>query len=298
MSKALFYPYKSDRKFGRILNIGITSTSKEKVLAFVRDSLSHRKKFFVVTPNAEIVLASNSDPELAKSLNESDIAIPDGVALLSAIKLGVVNLPKNRILRFVKTFFFWILYFYVYTFDSQRLESGVRLIKGREMFLELTKLANKKHWKIFLLGGRKGEAEATANILSHSLKGVKIAYSSGPELNQAGGPASLDDREIEKSVVTHINNFAPQILFVGFGAPKQEKWTAKWYRKLNIGGAMVVGGTFNYIAGYASLPPRWMEKSGLEWLWRLVTQPWRAGRIFNAVVIFPLKVLSYKLKNE
>lgn len=266
MSKTLFYPYKTSRKFGQILNIGITSTSKAKVLAFVRDSISHRSKFFIVTPNPEIILGAQEDERLFKALNSSDLSLPDGVGLGFAGHF--LGLPSFN------------------------------LIKGREMFLDLVKLANKKHWKIFLLGGKSNEAQAAAEVLSRSLKGIKIDYDKGPVLNNSGEPVSQSDIAEEKNTIAMINKFAPQILFVGFGAPKQEKWTAKWYRELNIGGAMVVGGTFNYISGKASLPPKWMEEAGLEWLWRLITQPWRASRIFKAVVIFPLKVLLYKLKNE
>jgi len=264
MQKRPFYPYISDRKQGQILNIELSSTSKLRVLSFVRDSISHKSKFLIVTPNPEIILEAQEDKKLAKILNSADLALPDGVGLVLSAK--ILGFP------------------------------ALNLIKGREMFLDLAKLANKKHWKIFLLGGRKDEAEAAAEILSRSLKGVKIAYSAGPELNQAGEPTTLKDRELEKDIVAQINNFAPQILFIGFGAPKQEKWTAKWYRKLNVGGAMVVGGTFNYISGRASLPPKWMENYGLEWLWRLITQPWRIVRIFKATVVFPIKVFLYKLK--
>jgi len=264
MQKRPFYPYISDRKQGQILNIELSSTSKLRVLSFVRDSISHKSMFLIVTPNPEIILEAQEDKKLAKILNSADLALPDGVGLVLSAK--ILGFP------------------------------ALNLIKGREMFLDLAKLANKKHWKIFLLGGRKDEAEAAAEILSRSLKSVKIAYSAGPELNQAGEPTTLKDRELEKDIVAQINKFAPQILFIGFGAPKQEKWTAKWYRKLNVGGAMVVGGTFNYISGRASLPPKWMENYGLEWLWRLITQPWRIVRIFKATVVFPIKVFLYKLK--
>ncbi len=264
MSKTLFYPYKSGRKLAQILNIGISGTSKEKVLAFVRDSISHRSKFFIVTPNPEIILASNSDRSLALALNDADIALPDGIGLTFA----------GNFLGF----------------------KGINLIKGRMMFLELVKLANKKQWKIFLLGGKDDEAQAAAEVLSRSFKGVKMSYAAGPQLNEKGDPVGLKNSQAEQDVIAQINNFAPQLLFVGFGAPKQEKWTTKWYRKLNIGGAMVVGGTFNYISGKASLPPKWMEKYGLEWLWRLITQPWRVGRIFKATFVFPVKIILSKFK--
>ena len=78
--------------------------------------------------------------------------------------------------------------------------------------------------------------------------------------------------------------------------PKQEKWIYKNVKKLDVKGIIAVGGTFDYVFGKASLPPKWMEEAGLEWLWRLLHEPKRVFRILNAVVIFPLKVWRSKLR--
>jgi N-acetylglucosaminyldiphosphoundecaprenol N-acetyl-beta-D-mannosaminyltransferase len=59
---------------------------------------------------------------------------------------------------------------------------------------------------------------------------------------------------------------------------------------------MVVGGVFSYISGKSKLPSKWMEKVGLEWIWRLITEPKRIKRIFNAIIIFPLLVFKKKLR--
>jgi N-acetylglucosaminyldiphosphoundecaprenol N-acetyl-beta-D-mannosaminyltransferase len=103
------------------------------------------------------------------------------------------------------------------------------------------------------------------------------------------------DRKLESDVVDRTNSFAPHLLFVAFGNPKQEIWIHKNLSKLNIGSAMAVGGTLCYIAGLVALPPKWMESLGLEWLWRLIHEPKRIKRIWNAVVVFPIKVFQSKL---
>ena len=95
-------------------------------------------------------------------------------------------------------------------------------------------------------------------------------------------------------MIQKINEIKPDLLFVGFGMPKQEKWIDKNVEKLDVKGIMAVGGTFDYVFGKARLPPEWLEKLGLEWLWRLLHEPKRAPRILNAVIIFPLKILSSK----
>ena len=95
-----------------------------------------------------------------------------------------------------------------------------------------------------------------------------------------------------------INKFMPHLLFVAFNNPKQEIWIRRNLPKLKVKGAMAVGGTFRYNAGLSELPPNWMESLGLEWAWRLITEPYRLKRIVNAVVVFPYKVFLYKVKSR
>lgn len=260
-----------DRKNAKILNIRLDSTSKEKVLAFVRGRIAQgdlpagrQEKFYIVTPNPEIVLEATGDKVLAKILNSADFSLPDGGGLIFAARF--LGQPK------------------------------LNLIRGREMFLSLSRLANKKGWRVFLLGGRPGQAQKTKELLVRSLKNIKIEALSGPTLDKSGNPVNTTEFKKEANCIEKINNLAPQLLFVGFGAPKQEKWIVKWLPKLKIGGAMVVGGTFSYISGESSLPPKWMEEAGIEWFWRLLREPFRAKRILNAVIFFPLKVFLERFR--
>jgi N-acetylglucosaminyldiphosphoundecaprenol N-acetyl-beta-D-mannosaminyltransferase len=254
------------RKQAKILGIGVNSTSKTRVLRFVRNCLAQGAKFFIITPNPEQIMLAQKDKKFAKILNSADLALPDGIGLVWAAKF--LRLPGPR-----------------------------KVIKGREMFLELIKLANKKTWKVFLLGGREKVAEKTKNNLEKSFKKVKIRVTEGPNLDNEAKPVTKEDSLIEKDVMNLINKFKPHLLFVAFGAPKQEKWVYKWLEKLECGGVMVVGGTFDYLAGSVSLPPKWIGKLGFEWLWRLICQPWRFKRIFRSVIIFPLKVFWSKLSS-
>lgn len=155
------------------------------------------------------------------------------------------------------------------------------IIKGRKLFLKLNGLIKEKNRKAFFLGGKK-----IANVVA------------GPNLNQDGEPISKKDKETERKIVKKINKLQPDLLFVGFGMPKQEKWIARNLPRLKIGGAMAVGGTFDYIFGQAKMPPAGLEKAGLEWLWRLACQPWRLGRVVNAAIVFPLKVFWYKVRRK
>lgn len=281
-----------ERKYDQILGITINSTSRAKVLAFVRFSLAKKTKFSIFTPNPEIVLASTKDKELARILGRASLALPDGIGLSMANRFLSLSSPKNMLLRVPVCFFQGIGVGLATFINRDWLYKGLRPIKGREMFLDLIKLSNKKGWKVFFLGGRKGIGEKAAVALKKNYKKVKIEYFQGPELDSDGSPMREIDRNLEKEAIEEINEFRPQILFIAFGAPKQEKWIDKWISRLHIGGAMVVGGTFDYVFG---LPPKWMSESGLEWVWRLVREPKRIGRIINAAIVFPLRVFLYKL---
>lgn len=248
------------RKNGQIMEINVISISRTEVLTRVEDFISHSHIFYIVTPNPEIVLASQVNQKLKEALNDADLAIPDGVGLKIAIP-------------------------------------GLKIIKGRELFLDLIKISVKNKWRVFLLGGLDNEAEFAANKLKNINPQLSIEFDSGPKLDNEAKPRTDKDFEIEKKVIDRINKFKPQLIFVAFGNPKQEIWIHKHISELKMGGAMCVGGAFRYLAGFAKLPPKWMSKIGLEWFWRGLTEPKRIVRILKAAVVFPLKYFIYKINH-
>lgn len=249
---------KKSQKIEQIMKINLNSTSRSEVLTRVENFISHNRKFYIVTPNPELILMAQKNKLLKNALNSADISVPDGVGL----KLAVPNL---------------------------------QIIKGRELFLKLIDLASREKWKVFLLGGLGNEAQKAAKALIKRYPGLLIESNRGLVLTDSAQPKTKLDTVLQKEVCDRINQFSPNLLFVAFGNPKQEIWIAKNLPKLKIGGAMAVGGTLRYVAGISKLPPVWMAKLGLEWLWRLATEPKRVGRIFRAVVVFPLRVFIDKI---
>lgn len=278
------------RKQVNILDIMVDSTELVEVLATVEKKISHNSielntnvKFYITTPNPELILASTKNKELKKALNNADFSIPDGIGLAQAAKF--LSFPgKNTFSTFVQGLFVGLTTFV----NKSYLTNYLPIIKGRELFLELVKLAVKNNWKIFLLGGLNNEAELAANHLISLYPNILISSFGGPQVTT----------KLSSDIVNKINSFKPHLLFVAFGNPKQEIWIHKNLSKLNIGGAMAVGGTFRYIAGLSKLPPKWMEKLGLEWIWRLLTEPFRLKRILNAFPLFPIKIWLSKLQKD
>jgi N-acetylglucosaminyldiphosphoundecaprenol N-acetyl-beta-D-mannosaminyltransferase len=143
--------------------------------------------------------------------------------------------------------------------------------------------------KIFLLGAAPGIAEKTAEILKKRFPQIKITGT------LSGSPRPEEEISIREA----INKSGAGLIFVAFGAPKQELWIARnlphlHYVKVAIG----VGGAFDFISGTVKRAPRWMRKLGLEWLYRLIKQPSRIVRIFNATVKFPLLFLASKFQKR
>jgi len=111
----------------------------------------------------------------------------------------------------------------------------------------------------------------------------------------AGSPSQEEDVNIRKL----IDQSEAKILFVAFGAPKQEMWIARNLAHLkHIKVVMGVGGAFDFISGTIKRAPYWMRRIGVEWLYRLIKQPSRIGRIFNATIKFPIVFLGSKFKKR
>lgn len=296
---------KKDHNVGKIMGIDVISTHTRSVLSRVEGLISDshktpgfRHKFYIVTPNPELVLMSEKDSRLKKALNSSTLAIPDGIGLSQAARFNSLWLPKNFLPRFFVGLIQGLRVGFATFFNKSWLTGYLTPIKGRKLFLDLINLAAERDWKVFLLGGIDDEAQVSKQKIERMHPGIKIMSDKGPILDKFAEPATEIDTRIEKDSVDKINKFAPEMLFVAFGNPKQEIWINQNISKLNVSLAMAVGGSFRFLAGTSKLPPKWMEKWDLEWLWRLVTEPKRLGRVFRAVVIFPLKCFAYRLKKK
>lgn len=165
----------------------------------------------------------------------------------------------------------------------KRQKIGER-ITGVDLTWELAKIASQNDYSIFFLGAKEGIAKKAASILKLKYPNLKIAGT------YAGSPS-------EEGIAKKINDAHADILLVAFGAPKQDKFIYNNKNTLNVKIAIGVGGTFDYIAGIIPRAPKWMRSFGLEWLYRLFRQPSRLGRIFNAVIKFPILVICSRTKH-
>lgn len=148
-------------------------------------------------------------------------------------------------------------------------------IAGIDLMLKLVDIAKAKGQKIFLLGGAEGVAEKAAEVLNIDPANTFQGY-------------SMNDR----AAIDKIKAAKPNILFAGLGSPKQEKWASKYLKELNVPFVMCVGGSFDVIAGKVRRAPAFMRKLGLEWLWRLITEPRRWMRM----MVLPKFIIKVVMK--
>ena len=283
----------------KILRVPFSSTHINRLLreVWVRvGKFEYKERSFdplvITTPNPEIILKAQSDLKLLEFIEKSDFAVPDGVGVLLADFFLRLKVPKRPFSFFVLPFY-WIYTLAIFVLRGEKI-SSLKLIKGRALFERLIALANRKAWRVVFLGDGEGSAQKAAEVLRVNHKKVKIFPFVGPLLDDEGRPVDIQSKNLEVDLLASINKIRPHLLFIAFGAPKQERWLGRNLSKINIGVAMVVGGTFDYISGKVKRPPLFFENRGLEWLWRLLVQPYRLGRIFKAVFVFPLKLIFYK----
>jgi N-acetylglucosaminyldiphosphoundecaprenol N-acetyl-beta-D-mannosaminyltransferase len=161
-------------------------------------------------------------------------------------------------------------------------------VAGTDFVWYLCGVAAACGWRIFLLGGRNGVGEATAARL-------RARY---PHINIVGTYEGSPAPEEEQEIVQRVNASGAELLFVAYGAPAQDLWIRRNREKLtHVRVAIGVGGAFDYIAQRVRRAPPWMQRIGLEWLFRLLMQPWRARRQW-ALVRFTLKVLRESSKKR
>lgn len=266
-------------KFDRIT----LEEATKKALGFAADKT--RNQHYICTPNPEILLAAQKDSKYLKILNESDLNIADGIGILWASKFTKIKKPKDS-----KTMLFskWLGSLSAILFNPKYIRTELaERVTGTDLMQSICKKSGKEKLKIFLLGAKEGVAMKVKTILESQYKGIRI-------VGTYSGSSKQND---EKTILSGINNSKAQILFVAYGAPQQEFWINRNLRKIpDVKLAIGVGGAFDYIANIRKRAPKWLQKLGMEWSYRLIQQPSRFKRIYNAVIKFPITVLRKKLK--
>ena len=273
-----------------ILGIQITDATKENILEYILDSLQNSyKPYYIVTPNPEMLVRAEKEISFRNILNKAELALADGVGLIFAGKI----LSKPLKTRVTGTD---LLENLRYRIENQNRESA------------------KKPITVGFLGGKGNVAERTAKCLLKRYPDLAVVFAKNewPETEKIEDrklkvgvedrSLKIDDEELyppssnikdQSSMSYHLSSNSIDILFVAFGAPKQEIWMAEHVGKIPVKVMMGVGGAFDYISGDVLRAPFFIRALGFEWLFRLILQPWRIKRQI-ALLQFALLVLKEK----
>jgi N-acetylglucosaminyldiphosphoundecaprenol N-acetyl-beta-D-mannosaminyltransferase len=229
----------SMRKLLVVLGVPVDNLTMEEALErcdeFIAIGRATGRTHQIATVNADFVVNSLHDPELRRILQEADMATADGMPLV------------------------W---------GSRLLGGPLRSrVTGADMVPALAQRSAQKGYSVFFLGARPGVAVRAAAILQERYTGLIVADVFSPP------PSSVLD--MDDSVVARIKAARPDILLVAFGNPKQEKWIRMHSQELNVPICIGIGGTLDMIVGVTKRAPDWMQRSGLEWLYRLAQEPRR-----------------------
>lgn len=222
----------------------MTTDTKDNILEYVVEKAEKRdEKCFIVTPNPEMIVASHKDRQLQYLLNSADVALCDGVGLSVAALFMAEKTPQR--------------------------------ITGVDFMKSLCENVSKKPITVGFLGGKGKVAERTAECLMHEYPGLRVVFCNDEWSGEGFTKAKKYQEENNKNIPT---TDVIDILFVAFGFPKQEQWISENLEKISVTVAMGVGGAFDYLSGEVSRAPFFLRAIGLEWLYRLVRQPWRWRR--------------------
>lgn len=267
----------TDLKKIELLGVGITTNPKSQILEYILKGLAKRGgNYYIVTPNPELLVLAATDKGFRDILNGAKIALPDGVGVVA----GAQILGKGSLKRITGVDF-------------------VDFVCKEVADLPIT---------AGFLGAGPGVAVKTAECLVKKYPGLKVSFAIS-EYSDLTQKVRKSDRKAGKSEIPKVRHselygalsFSESsecdILFVAFGSPKQEKWIAENLSNLPARVVVGVGGAFDMISGNVPRAPQIIRSLGLEFLFRLLIQPWRVKRQMRLLVFIYL-VIKEKLKTQ
>lgn len=277
-----------------LLGIKLDAIYKENALHEIGQFFNKKKASLLTTTNAEFIILSRDDEEFRNIINKkSSINFIDGFGIIWAIGLLKCWKPKLIIFKQLYIAVQWLLSILLMPISLLVFKKYVpEKISGSDFTWDLAKFAADNQKRVFLLGNKLGMDPNSAQ--KASLKLLTDIYN----LKISGTHSGTDSVVEEKEIIEMIKKSDSDILMVGFGSPKQEKWLARNLKKTNCKIVIGLGGTFDFIAGIQKRAPRWVQKIGFEWLYRLFQNPRRFRRQISTLPVFLYLVLVERFKNN
>ena len=240
-----------------ILGVGINAITMEDTLAHISAWIDNAEKHYVSVCVVHTVMECQKNAAMRQAVNSASIATPDGMPLV------------------------WL--------GKMKSNQPVERVYGPDLMLELCKLSAQRGYTQYFYGGAEGVPEDLSQTLQRKYPGLKVVGAYSPPFRPL--------TEVEnKQIVEQINQANPDIIWVGLGTPKQDLWMASHRKLLTAPVIIAVGAAFDFHTGRISQAPSWMQRIGLEWLYRLIQEPkrlWYRYLVYNP--LFILNVVAQSL---
>lgn len=219
-----------------ILGVPFDNVTTAQTIDSITQMIESKKPHYIATANVDFTALALEDDELRRILLEAHMVVCDGMPLVWASR--------------------WLG------------NALVERVAGSDLVPKLITEAEKRGWSIYFLGGQKEVAWRAVQKVHKEHPGLKIAGAMSPPFK----PLHEMDHE---AICADIRESKPDLLFVSFGCPKQEKWIAMNYLRAGAPVTIGVGATIDFLAGHMKRAPRWMQVIGFEWLFRMLQEPRR-----------------------
>ncbi|HWI55957.1 MAG TPA: WecB/TagA/CpsF family glycosyltransferase [Bacillota bacterium] len=222
-----------------ILGVPLDNVTTAEAIEFIEQMVASREPHYLVTANVDFLVQAREDVELRRILFDAHLVLCDGTPLVWASRLLGNPLPER--------------------------------VAGADLVPLLIRVAARRQYRLFLLGASEESASRAVAKLCATYPELLIVGHYSPPFNQL---LEMDHEEIKRRIL----KAQPDLLFVSFGCPKQEKWIAMHYRALGVPVVAGVGATIDFLAGQVRRAPVWMQRTGTEWIFRLLQEPRRLFR--------------------
>jgi N-acetylglucosaminyldiphosphoundecaprenol N-acetyl-beta-D-mannosaminyltransferase len=229
----------SPRRRVSLSGVLVDRVDRSSAVAAIRGFLTDGGRHQIVTVNTDFIRIADADPDYRAVLNGADLAVADGMPLVWLSRLAGDPIPER--------------------------------VAGIDLVEECCRVAARAGVPVFLLGAASGVGVAAGRALALRHPGLRLAGTFAP----AYGPATSEG---DAEIVRLIRAAGRCILFVAFGAPRQDRFISAHLSEIDAAIAMGVGGTLDILAGAIPRAPTWMQRTGLEWVWRLAREPRRLWR--------------------
>lgn len=239
----------------KFMNTDIDNLTMAETLNEIEKLIQKKNCSYVVTPNVDHIVRLEKDEELQKVYKNASLILTDGKPLI------------------------WISKWYKTPIKEK--------ISGSDLFLRVCQLAANKNYTMYLLGAAEGVADTAARNLMKKYPGLNIVGTYSP-------PFGFEKNEQEMNKIkTQIQEVHPDILIVGLGCPKQEKFMYYHCKELGVPISFGLGASIDFEAGNIKRAPKWMSNHGLEWLYRFSKEP---KRLFKRYFVDDLKIIQVARK--